>query len=807
MFQIRSNISQPTRNFLLQHKSSLSPVQQTHILDDIQKNQRIHYHSGGPATLDDRQKSLFGSNTQTSPQSLFDQSHLKYANLLNLNLLSPPPVQTVVLSPQQTLPTSPPHDEQLSLFRASTRTDIKSIYPELQNISPVSQIEPLKVQQENPFIHDLNRNQKSHYYQSPSSTLSTHTKAYSDVSKFTSAGSQYPYFSKTDTINAYSLKNYNEKLLEVSTSSTKPYLTKNASSIFTPLLEKPRTMNSDKVIKEIIIKTNPEELIAKDRQKFFQQLLEDKNSEDTYQNSDDQTVAQNDLSNNIRNQFEKEFLRQLNDGDITDSMANLAELINSSKAISEFSLPNGQRIQISKDYNRLIENDDGSNKIKAIVVKQPTTTVSPANIFEELTKGVVPPGAEFEVIKRNKDGELEEINKLPPNLPQKKVTFVILEEQSDGTVKVQGVRGSEKESLQESGEEVDTIIRKIKEGELKLPPSTRLSSKQSQKSTDKTKNNLSSLDEDVKSKRKTSSSDSASRSVKQTNQESKYFMPTPAVLPVTSTTVPTITTPTLPNMYFTSSSVGSSPYQYFSSPSSYYIDKFTRNNALSSTSSPAYVSTGFESQNILDTDPWSLMHQITAGSSLYASSTQNPIIDNNLGLFHLNNSGYIANLFSALKNPSNNLLYNPPVSSNIVQFPLLPTTSGSTMVQKNNGTNTFQLPYVDPTIVTNAITVPTVSTTIATEKPKEEISINAFKSKRDRHVVRKTNKKPSKEIRKDNDEEESNILETKSVESTSSVFSRNITLSDILKKEGFFAMARFLRQSGLDNILNDTGMF
>jgi hypothetical protein len=32
-----------------------------------------------------------------------------------------------------------------------------------------------------------------------------------------------------------------------------------------------------------------------------------------------------------------------------------------------------------------------------------------------------------------------------------------------------------------------------------------------------------------------------------------------------------------------------------------------------------------------------------------------------------------------------------------------------------------------------------------------------------------------------------------------------LSLAEVLKKEGLFAMARFLRESGLNDMLNDTG--
>ena len=99
------------------------------------------------------------------------------------------------------------------------------------------------------------------------------------------------------------------------------------------------------------------------------------------------------------------------------------------------------------------------------------TTIKPPNtILEELTRGVLPPGADFEVIRHKEDGKLEEIGKVPlSSLPQKKVTFVVLEEQPDGSYKVQGVKGN---SEKDSSVDVQSIVERIKKGELKLPPSS-----------------------------------------------------------------------------------------------------------------------------------------------------------------------------------------------------------------------------------------------------------------------------------------------------------------------------------------------
>ncbi|CAB0012479.1 unnamed protein product [Nesidiocoris tenuis] len=136
-------------------------------------------------------------------------------------------------------------------------------------------------------------------------------------------------------------------------------------------------------------------------------------------------------------------------------------------------LANGQKLKIGSSNVKSQKNKN----VKTIVIHQQTTTTPspPKATFEELTKGVLPPGADFEVIRQSQDGALEKIGPNIQNIPQKKVTFVILEEQPDGSVKVQGVRGSENEPTETKGPEVESLIEKLQKGEIKLPPSTRLS--------------------------------------------------------------------------------------------------------------------------------------------------------------------------------------------------------------------------------------------------------------------------------------------------------------------------------------------
>ncbi|XP_018057329.1 PREDICTED: uncharacterized protein LOC108693108 isoform X3 [Atta colombica] len=148
-------------------------------------------------------------------------------------------------------------------------------------------------------------------------------------------------------------------------------------------------------------------------------------------------------------------------------------------------LPNGKKIQVIHAPNGLSSiSPSGSSTVLTSAVPSTTTTIKPPKaLFEELTKdGVLPPGADFEVIRQKSDGKLEEVGKTPiiQNLPAKKVTFVLLEEQPDGSYKVQGVKGNANDK--ESGGDVESIVEKIKKGELKLPPSS-LGSSTTQSST------------------------------------------------------------------------------------------------------------------------------------------------------------------------------------------------------------------------------------------------------------------------------------------------------------------------------------
>ncbi|XP_059486101.1 uncharacterized protein LOC132202854 [Neocloeon triangulifer] len=153
------------------------------------------------------------------------------------------------------------------------------------------------------------------------------------------------------------------------------------------------------------------------------------------------------------------------------------QIASNPNAPNTITLPNGQRVQVLTAPPK---------------AAAPTTTSPPpvvktietkGGLLDAVTQGVVPDGIKYEVIRQKHDGDLETVKGLPSDLP-KKVTFVILEEQDDGSFKVQGVRkgagipeGSDiaaeaakaAKNGHEDNEEVQNILKKLQDGKLKLP--------------------------------------------------------------------------------------------------------------------------------------------------------------------------------------------------------------------------------------------------------------------------------------------------------------------------------------------------
>lgn len=130
-------------------------------------------------------------------------------------------------------------------------------------------------------------------------------------------------------------------------------------------------------------------------------------------------------------------------------------------------LPNGEKVQVIRTSDPELIRRAGADPSQ--VITQQSKPKQTFDTLEELQKNL-PEGADFEIIKQTSDGR-QEVVKVPP---KKKVTFVYLEEQNDGSYKVQGVKSDKDKEAKTSGVEVDSILKRIKNGEIKLPGESQL---------------------------------------------------------------------------------------------------------------------------------------------------------------------------------------------------------------------------------------------------------------------------------------------------------------------------------------------
>ncbi|CAH1711005.1 unnamed protein product [Chironomus riparius] len=131
-------------------------------------------------------------------------------------------------------------------------------------------------------------------------------------------------------------------------------------------------------------------------------------------------------------------------------------------------LPNGEKVQVIRTTDpELIKKAQGGQLVEPIATG---TTQAPLSIEDLAKSGFLPAGGtDFEVIKQSESG-LQKVQKVPS---QKKVTFVYLEEQDDGSYKVQGVKSNNDKEVKTAGSEVDTILKRIKSGDIQLPPTAK----------------------------------------------------------------------------------------------------------------------------------------------------------------------------------------------------------------------------------------------------------------------------------------------------------------------------------------------
>ncbi|KAI4497990.1 hypothetical protein M0802_006814 [Mischocyttarus mexicanus] len=360
-------------------------------------------------------------------------------------------------------------------------------------------------------------------------------------------------------------------------------------------------------------------------------------------------------------------------------------------------LPNGKKVQVIHAPNGLssiVPTDSSSVPLRtATQILSSTTTIKPPKvIFDELTKGVLPPGADFKIIRQKSDGKLEEIGKAPiQNLPAKKVTFVVLEEQPDGSYKVQGVKG-----------------------ELKLPPS----SSNPTKGTPEDNTN-----EEIADFVSTKISSPSSRTVN--------------IAPITSR--PTTARFTTPSSRLVGSKATSEYYPYVtvSSNSASTGDNYV--TSASSLSSHVYNTVGATDINL------------KSKSNNVQATTRTPI-------------GTKSHFVPTMA-PVNEIIttYSPAIS----------TTFSSSSAFSSNFTPRQ-----------HSVTSPTSRSISSTTRS----SVNTY------------NKNP---IYQDD-------IERTTISPTESYINKNQiheSLTTLLRKEGLFAIAKYLRQSGLDTVLNETGPY
>ncbi|KAK9882536.1 hypothetical protein WA026_021883 [Henosepilachna vigintioctopunctata] len=372
----------------------------------------------------------------------------------------------------------------------------------------------------------------------------------------------------------------------------------------------------------------------------------------------------------------------------------------------EITLPNGQKVEVIRTTDpKLVPEgtllEPGSDLEKLVLSRTTTTTTikPPKEFFDEIAKDVIPKGSNFELLKTGASGSLEHIES-PAKLPdKKKVTFVLLEEQADGTLKVQGIKGSGKEKPEF---DVETILKKIRNGELKLPTP-------SPKPSTTTATPISSTTAKFFGD-KIATKEPVSPKVSVLPNSFATSVDESSIIPIQNSDSESVATSTQSSAFFTPSSTQFSPSStYFTPSSTFYKDSVSYSTTKASTTRRPS-----RTPHILNHDSTIRTNDLVREES--SSSSQN--------------------------------------SRNSIAFPnekSLSSTFGSTFK-----------PLSSTPSYTSKI-VPSISETlppIVEEEPSK-----------------KKSKKPEPE------------------------------LVDILKKQGLFAMAKFLKQSGLDSILNETGPY
>lgn len=216
-----------------------------------------------------------------------------------------------------------------------------------------------------------------------------------------------------------------------------------------------RVKSSRSNVKGDISEDELERLLLQQREKLYTQLKQDDKTTKKAKAKPTKAIGRDDL------------LKQLKLA-LADQPADLG---NSNYTTMDLVLPDGQKVQVIRTTDpNLVKGATPLNADGTFLTEPSNPVVEQKPLIEQAAdSGLIPPGSDFEVIRQSTDGTLQPVGNLTP---KKKVTFVYLEEQNDGSYKVQGVKSNGEKEAKTNGVEVDSIIDRIKNGEIQLPPTS-----------------------------------------------------------------------------------------------------------------------------------------------------------------------------------------------------------------------------------------------------------------------------------------------------------------------------------------------
>lgn len=252
------------------------------------------------------------------------------------------------------------------------------------------------------------------------------------------------------------VQNYEQQFPVQATSTPYPVTESVAAAASTTT----RVKSSRSNVKGDISEDELERLLLQHREKLYTQLKQDDKTTKKAKVKPTKALGREDL------------LKQLKLA-LADQPADLG---NSNYTSMDLVLPDGQKVQVIRTTDPNLVKGATPLSADGTILAEQTRQESVIDSFEQkplieqaADSGLIPPGADFEVVRQSTDGTLQPVNNLSD---KKKVTFVYLEEQNDGSFKVQGVKANGEKEAKTNGAEVDNIINRIKNGEIQLPPTS-----------------------------------------------------------------------------------------------------------------------------------------------------------------------------------------------------------------------------------------------------------------------------------------------------------------------------------------------